>query len=494
MLKSYSFSKNTVYLLLAYIIQKVLAFFYFIFLARYLGADGMGKYSFALSFVAIFSVFLDFGFSVVLTRETAKNKEKSSEYLSNNLTLKIILSFFIYFLIIVLINLLKYPLLTKQVVYLAGLMMILQSLALTCYCTLRGWQNLRYESLGIIFNQIIYIGFGFLFIFLKFPLPILILPLIFGSIFYFLYPLFIIKKLKIPIRFSFDKKIFSYFFKIALPIVLAIVFANIFSQINTVLLSFLSEDKFVGLFSTAFRIPQALLFIPLAFGTSTFPAFSYYYANAKEFLDKVFGRVVFYLTILALPILFAGIILAEKIILLIYGQEFSGSTLALKILLVGLVFMFLDFPFSSLLTAADRQKFNAVSRGLALTINVILSFILIPKLLHYGASLAYTTSFFVFFILQLIWVQKVVKIDLKYLGKKLFLILLSTLLMSGIIFFLKDKIHIILIIFVSFISYLIAIYLLKALDKHDLKEIKDLFIKSLIKKEPPSIEKIETSE
>ncbi|MCX7779137.1 MAG: flippase [Patescibacteria group bacterium] len=483
MVQSYSFSKNTLYLMVAYIFQKVLAFFYFIFLARYLGTDGMGKYSFALSFVAIFSVFLDLGFSTVLTRETAKDKDRSSEYLSNSLTFKIILSFLIYFFIIIVINLLGYPVITKQTVYLAALMMILQSLAVTCYSTLRGWQNLKYESLGIIIDQVIYVGLGFLFIFLKFPLPILMLPLILGSIFYLLYPLLVIKKLKIPIRFSLDKKVLSYFFKIALPIVVAIIFSNIFSQINTVLLSFLSEDKFVGLFSTAFRLPQALLFIPLAFGTSTFPAFSYYYAKARDFLDKVFSRVVFYLIIFALPILAAGIILAPQIILLIYGSEFIGSVLSLQILLLALVFMFLDFPFSSLLTAADRQKFNAISRGLALAINILLSFIFIPKLLHLGASLAYAVSFFIFFSLQLVWIRKVVKIDLRYFGKKIFLILLATTLMSFFIFFIKDKMHIIFTIFVGLIFYLLAIYLLKALDKDDLKEIKDLFLKSVMKKE-----------
>ncbi|MFN3301472.1 MAG: polysaccharide biosynthesis C-terminal domain-containing protein [Patescibacteria group bacterium] len=118
------------------------------------------------------------------------------------------------------------------------------------------------------------------------------------------------------------------------------------------------------------------------------------------------AELFFYLIIFALPILLAGIILARQIILLIYGSEFIGSVLSLQILFISLVFMFLNFPFSSLLTAADRQKFNAVSRGIALTINIILSFILIPKLLHYGASLAYTISFFIFFFLQFIWIKK----------------------------------------------------------------------------------------
>ena len=80
-----STAKNTFYLLVAYAYQKVVALFYFIILARYLGADNFGKYTFAISFTALFAVLIDVGLFAVLTREIARDKEKTKSYFSSAL-------------------------------------------------------------------------------------------------------------------------------------------------------------------------------------------------------------------------------------------------------------------------------------------------------------------------------------------------------------------------------------------------------------------------
>ena len=89
-------AKNTSYLTIALIIQKVLSFSYFILLARGLGPENLGKYYFAISFTTIFAIFIDLGLVNYLTRETAKIKDKVPKLLANILGLKIISSFFIY--------------------------------------------------------------------------------------------------------------------------------------------------------------------------------------------------------------------------------------------------------------------------------------------------------------------------------------------------------------------------------------------------------------
>ena len=54
-------AKNTVVLLLSDIVSKALGFFYVMYTARYLGAEGFGVLSFALAFTGIFGVFTDLG-------------------------------------------------------------------------------------------------------------------------------------------------------------------------------------------------------------------------------------------------------------------------------------------------------------------------------------------------------------------------------------------------------------------------------------------------
>ena len=92
--KIHNIAKNTSYLTLALVLQKIISFTYFAILARYLGPHSLGQYYFALSFTTIFSILIDLGFANALTREIAKTASTAGKYLSNIMTLKIFLSIF----------------------------------------------------------------------------------------------------------------------------------------------------------------------------------------------------------------------------------------------------------------------------------------------------------------------------------------------------------------------------------------------------------------
>ncbi len=94
-------AKNTLVLLISQIINYVLAFFYMIYIARYLGAEGFGILSFALAFTGIFSILADLGLNTLTVREIARDTSLTSKYFSNTLIIKIILSTFTFLLIAV---------------------------------------------------------------------------------------------------------------------------------------------------------------------------------------------------------------------------------------------------------------------------------------------------------------------------------------------------------------------------------------------------------
>ena len=135
-------------------IQKLLAFVYFIFVARGIGVENTGKYSFALSFTTIFAMFLDFGLTQILIREAARNRENSQKYLANVIGLKLIGSVVVYGAIVLAVNLMGYPEITRQLVYVSGLVMVIDSFSLSFFGNLRGCQNLKYESAGVVLDQL----------------------------------------------------------------------------------------------------------------------------------------------------------------------------------------------------------------------------------------------------------------------------------------------------------------------------------------------------
>jgi len=84
-------AKNTGVLLVSQIASYILGFFFIMYTARYLSAEGFGILSFALAFTAIFAVFSDLDLSMLAVREVARDKSLAGKYLGNIAVMKVIL-------------------------------------------------------------------------------------------------------------------------------------------------------------------------------------------------------------------------------------------------------------------------------------------------------------------------------------------------------------------------------------------------------------------
>ena len=174
-------AKNTSYFTLALIVQKLISFVYFSYIAVQIGVANLGQYTFALFFTTILAVIIDIGIASVLVREVSKYRENSQKYLSAALAIKIPLAILTYLLAVILIKLLDNPELVRQLVYLTGIIMVLDSFTLTFYAFLRGHQNLKYESIGTIIFQLIVAGTGVVIVNLTRDLRILMLAILAAS-------------------------------------------------------------------------------------------------------------------------------------------------------------------------------------------------------------------------------------------------------------------------------------------------------------------------
>lgn len=462
--------KNTIYLTGAYTLQKILAFFYFALIARFLNPDLVGKYAFVLSFTAIFSIFLDLGLNPILIREVSKKENKSNLYLNNIITLKIILSFLVYSLLIIVINLLKYPSLTKNLVYLAGLAMVFESFSVTFFSIFRGLQNLKYEGLGIIIYQVILVSLGTLALIFKKSVLTLIFIVFLATLFYFFYSLILIyKKSFFKIYFNLKKDIILSLLSLSSPFLLANLLNKLYYSFDIVLISKLISDEATGFYSVSHKLVFALIFIPSALGAAIFPIFSNLFLTSKEKLTQAFQKSFFYLFTLSLPLTLGGIFLAKEIIHKVYGDVYSPSILSLKILISSLVFLFLNFSLGAILNASERQKIQTRNLAIATLTNIVLNLILIPNYSFIGASVSLLISESLLFFLGLIEVSKFISYDKKYLIEKFSKVLFSAVIMAILIFYLKSYLKIIFLIPLAAFSYFLVLFLIKGLKREEIK-------------------------
>jgi O-antigen/teichoic acid export membrane protein len=473
---SLSIAQNTAFMTLASVAQKIISFAYFTLIARFIGVEDTGKYFFVLSFTTIFVVFVDLGFTNVLVREAAKNKDKIQKYFSTVLFSKIFLGIASYLAVVACVNLMGKTEEVKIMVYISGLTMLFDSIHLSAYGVLRALGNLKYESAGIMASQFISLVLGSIFLFLKFPLFCLILAFTIPSFLNVCFSSFVlIKKYSIYPRLLFDKQIFFYLGRIAVPFAVAAVFARVYSYIDAILLSALAGDSVVGLYSIPYKISYAFQFVPLALIAAMYPRFSEYFVKDKQRLSKMFEYGFKYLILIALPISFGIFILSKDIIFSIYTSAYEGSILPLQILVLNMAFSYLSLLTGAFLNACNRHWTQTIIVGCVMSINIIMNILLIPKFGAAGASVAAFIGNFVLAVAGYAFVPKISKISNQFLFSTFLKILISSLTMVIIVFFVNKSFNYILAVFAGAVSYSAMLFVTKLITSSDIKEIKTMF-------------------
>lgn len=470
-------AKNTSYFTFALILQKIISFSYFILIARALGPVDLGKYYFAISFTTLFAILIDLGLTNVLTREVAKFNEQAQKILSNIMAIKLPLAILTWLIIIIFVKIAGYSEIVQQLIYISMISMVLDSFTATFLGVIRGFHNLLFESISSVIFQLIVLFTGLIVLKMNLGITWLMWSLAIASIFNFIYSGFLVcVKWKLSLVPLLDIKAVKLLIKITIPFALFAIFQRIYTYLDSILLSSLAGDEYVGLYQIAFKIIFALQFLPLAFIASLYPAMSAYWQTNREQLVITFERSMNYLIIISLPIAIGIAVIADKVIIL-FKSGFEGAILPLEINMLAIIFMFLGYPIGALLNACDKQKINTINMAITVVVSVILNIILIPKLQAVGASITVLATNFLLLILGLYQVPKIInyhpKIILKILGKSV----LATLFMAIILFYLKNLFNIFIVIALGGILYFVILFILKGFKKEDILSIYKSFNK-----------------
>jgi len=198
---------------------------------------------------------------------------------------------------------------------------------------------------------------------------------------------------------EYDKKFWKNTIINALPFGITGIFTTIYFWIDSVMLSFMQGDVAVGLYNA----PYKLLFVMLSFYSvymlALFPAMAQFYKGSSQSLKLTYTRSYKYMLILSLPIAVGTTMLAQEIILVIYGSQYLPAVAALQILIWSVVFMFVNGLSSNLLGSIDKQLTVTKIAGMGALVNIGINLAIIPIFSFYGASIS--TVFTEFFILIL---------------------------------------------------------------------------------------------
>lgn len=466
-----SIARNTSYFTLALVLQKIISLIYFTIYARVLGPTDLGQYYFAISITSIFSIFIDFGLGNVITREVAKQSDKAPKLLGSVLSIKLILSAVTMVVLLIWTQAWHYQAVTRDLIYISALVMIFDNFTNIFYAILRGFHNLKFESIASVIFQCIVLMLSLIFIKLDFNIRWLMVSLVTASLFNLIYSSLITHKtLKLKISLAWDKVFVKQILYLALPFAIYAIFQRLYTFFDSVLLFKFSGAEAVGLYQIPFKIIVAIQFLPMAFTASLYPALSAYWQHNRQQLGITFERAITYSLILGIPIMIGTIALADQIVLL-FKEGFSSATWPLQVSMMAVPFMFLSFPIGSLLNACDRQKRNTINIAIIAIASALLNLYLIPRFGVIGACVTNLLTSIALIILGWVVVPQIITLRPKKLLSILARIMGAGIVMGFFAYSVKSSLHPVVTILIASVLYAVCLYAFKGFTKADVQSI-----------------------
>lgn len=459
--------KNTGVMLLGDGINNLLYFFIVIYLVRYLGESGFGKYSFVLVYISFFNFLTYIGINKIIVREISKNNAINEKIIGNALTIRLFLSILSIILSFIIINLLNYPYDTKILVYIASISLFSSSLSATYSSIFQTYLKMEYSMVANLVERIISAILILLIIVLKGSIVYIIIAIVISNFFNLFVTCLFSRKFVKPV-FEFEFYYAKQILTSSIPIGITAAFRVIYYRIDVIMISLMKTESDIGYYASAYTLISPLNLIPSALMFSVFPLMSRS-SKKKERYIEIYEKSFRVMLIIALPIAVITTFFSDHIIYLIYGNNFLPSAPALSILVWSVVFMFMNIIFGNVIVSMNKQIITAYTSCIMAIVNIILNYFVIPQYNFIGASIT-TVITEALGTTMLFWYIYTKLIKKTFITTILKLVLLNITLYIFLTIF--NYIPIYLLVILSMIFYIFLLIVSKCITKEEIKLLK----------------------
>ncbi len=384
--------KNVFWLASAELFSRFLEAVLIIYIVRVLGAAEFGKFAFAMAVASLFISFSSFGLSEIITREMAYDPEAQKEY-SAVLSLKIILGIAVFFLAIAASLLITGDAAIRLMIMVLTVFYFINDFFSIIYAFLRARQKMEYEA-GFKIARSLVLTVVVSFIVFKAPFVQQVSYGYLGANFLALISVLVFFHYKVyPLQLSFDFSIWRKFFTLSWPLGLAAVSGAIFINTDSVVMGHLGQIVENGWYGAARKtvgiiiIPATLVFM------SFYPMASKLFKESREKLQRVWDHYMASMIFFAFPVTAAGVIIAPKLMPLVYGAYFTHAIVLFQILIFIAGINFLYYPYALILIASGHQRKYLWAHLAGALVNVTCNVVLIPRYSAYGAAVSAVITF-----------------------------------------------------------------------------------------------------
>ncbi len=408
-------------LFLNLLVKPVYAFGIDVGVQNAVGASAYGNYFILLNFSLIFQILLDLGIENFTRSEIARHVHLLNKYFSNILPLKVILGFIYYLVCCIIGYFLNWNMTEFSILLILLFNQILASFILYCRANLGGMHHFRADSIiSVVDRFVVIVICGILLINPLTRSVFRIEWLIYSQTIAYLIAAalafgFVFSRAH-PIRFRFNYRYYLSFLRRSLPYALLILLMATYMRIDSVMLGKMLENgkEQAGIYAQSFRIIEILSNYGYLFTIILLPVFSrlIQHGESVEHLTRLSFTLLF---IPALVVAFGCLSYRYDIIDFLYNEHIKHSARVFGILIFSFLGICMTYVFGTLLTANGSLKELNTMAAIAVFINLLLNFILIPRFGVFGAATASMVTQLFTSAYQVILVKRIFRFKTDYI-------------------------------------------------------------------------------
>jgi len=389
----------------ATLLAQVIGFFVLAVIARRLGPDGLGSYSFALNLAGYFAIPANFGVTALATRELARDPERARPLLGEVMVLQAALCAVPYVLLVALAPVLAADQASREIIPIVGLTFVLEAASLAF--VLFGFQRLGALAVARVAGAVTFAVLTVLFVGEGDTVPLSWIHLAGVAATSAITAVAVLRMAGRPVVTVGVRDLVRRF-RVGVPLGLVGVMITVYYTADSVMLGYLKDTETVGQYAVAYRIPLAILAFAALWGSVLLPHFSAVAQRSGREVSEQIGYFASVALAVSMPMLAGALIVGEQLIPGLFGADFERAATPFVVLMFAAALVPFSINWGTGAIALGDERHQAIAVTLGAALNVGANFAVIPAYGMTGAAATTVAAEVVVFAYVLVRVRRLV--------------------------------------------------------------------------------------
>lgn len=360
----------------------------FVSAGRVLGREEFGKFSFALALGTIFETLMDFGLHQVAIREVARDKSRATTVLQHTLGIKLVWTSGGLLALLIAATALRSEWDVRASCYLIGGALVARSFMFTIRGVLQGLERFGWDSLVVLGDRVLLLLCGLAVLSAGGGLLALSMAFVLARGVAFVLGAWLTNAQLGGFAVRYDREAWRALQRSAVPFGVFLIVLNLYSYVDSVMLGVMRGDVETGIYGAAYKVYEGVGYLPSVIASVLTPRLSRLFVSDRVGHRRLVVGSLAVTVSLAVLVAACGYWLAEPVMALLFGASFIASASPLRILCLGLAFVFAIWTLHATAISANKERLLVRAALIGLCVNVLVNLYAIPRHGADGAAFA----------------------------------------------------------------------------------------------------------